>query len=159
MLHLDPNASVIGFREVAKENWPPIGVTRTAFQLMVFIGMIMLFLALWGGWLAFKTRNLFRSRRFLQMLVLATPLGFIATEAGWVATEVGRQPWVIVGHLKTAEAVTPMPGLTVSFTFFAGLYAFLAFIVIWLMWRHVSATPNQFAMNPVTEKGREHDGA
>ncbi|MDH5575150.1 MAG: cytochrome ubiquinol oxidase subunit I, partial [Nitrospirota bacterium] len=119
---------------------------------------IMLFLALWGGWLAFKTRNLFRSRRFLQTLVLATPLGFIATEAGWVATEVGRQPWVIVGHLKTAEAVTPMPGLTVSFTFFAGLYAFLAFIVIWLMWRHVSATPNQFAMNPVTEKGGEHDG-
>ena len=90
--------------------------------------------------------------------MLATPLGFIATEAGWVATEVGRQPWVIVGHLKTAEAVTPMPGLTVSFTFFAGLYAFLAFIVIWLMWRHVSATPNQFAMNPVTEKGGEHDG-
>jgi cytochrome d ubiquinol oxidase subunit I len=158
MLHLDPNASVIGFKEFAKENWPPIGVTRTAFQLMVFIGMIMLVLALWGGWLAFKTRNLFCSRRFLQALVLATPLGFIATEAGWVATEVGRQPWVIVGYLKTAEAVTPMPGLTVSFTFFAGLYAFLAFIVIWLMWRHVSATPNQFEMIPATEKGSEHDG-
>jgi cytochrome d ubiquinol oxidase subunit I len=158
MLHLDPNASVIGLKEFAKENWPPIGVTRTAFQLMVFIGMIMLVLALWGGWLAFKTRNLFCSRRFLQALVLATPLGFIATEAGWVATEVGRQPWVIVGYLKTAEAVTPMPGLTVSFMFFAGLYAFLAFIVIWLMWRHVSATPNQFEMIPATEKGRDHDG-
>jgi cytochrome d ubiquinol oxidase subunit I len=152
MLHLDPAGQVVGLKEFAKAHWPPIGVTRTAFQLMVFIGVIMMFLALWGLWLAFKKKTLFQSRRFLQAMVLATPLGFLAIEAGWVATEVGRQPWVIVGYLKTAEAVTPMPGLTIPFVFFAGLYVFLTCIVVWLMWRHVSATPKQFEMIPASEE-------
>jgi cytochrome d ubiquinol oxidase subunit I len=42
--------------------------------------------------------------------VLASPLGLLAIEAGWTVTEVGRQPWIIQGVLRTAEAVTPMPG-------------------------------------------------
>ena len=154
MLHMDPKSQVLGLKEFTRENWPPIGVVRTAFQIMVLIGFIMMGLALWGGWLVFKKRGLFHSRRFLQALVLSTPIGFSATEAGWVATEVGRQPWVIVGYLKTAEAVTPMPGLTVPLIFFAGLYVFLTLIVIWLMWRHVSATPSQFEMMPKTDEAK-----
>lgn len=154
MLHLDPDGQVIGIKEFAKENWPPIGVVRTAFQVMVFIGFIMMFLSLWGIWLRIKKGNFVYSKNFLRALVLATPLGFLATEAGWVATEVGRQPWVIVGFLKTAEAVTPMPGLTVPLAFFAALYTFLTFIVIWLMWRHVSASPKQYQMIPVIEKAK-----
>ena len=114
----------------------------------------MMSLALWAAWLAFKKRNIFYSKTFLKAMVLATPLGFIATEAGWVATEVGRQPWVIVGYLKTADAVTPMPGLTVPLIFFAGLYTFLTCIVIWLMWRHVLATPQQFDMQPTHEEAK-----
>ncbi len=152
MLHMDPQSQVLGLKEFDQDNWPPIGVVRTAFQIMVFIGFMMGGLALWGCWLVVKKRGLFHSRRFLQALVLATPMGFIATEAGWVATEVGRQPWVIVGYLKTAEAVTPIPGLTVPLICFAGLYAFLTVIVIWLMWRHVSATPRQFEMMPKTDE-------
>ena len=148
MLHNDPQGKVMGLKDFAKENWPPIGVVRTAFQLMVLLGFIMMFLALWAAWLAFKKRSLVQSRTFLQALVLASPLGFIATEAGWVATEVGRQPWVITGFFKTAEVVTPMPGLTLPLLFFAGLYAVLTLIVIWLMWRHVRATPRQFEMVP-----------
>ncbi len=148
MLYLDPNAEVKGIQSFAKENWPPIGIVRTAFQIMVFIGFIMMCFALWGAWLVFKTRNVFQCKAFLKSMVLASPLGFIATEMGWVATEVGRQPWVVVGYLKTAEAVTPMPGLTVPLVFFGALYVFLACIVIWLMVRHISATPKQFEMIP-----------
>ena len=151
MLTLDPNGTVIGLKDFPRENWPPLGVTRTAFQLMVFIGVFMTGLALWGFWLAFKNNNLFQSRRFLQAMVFASPLGFIAIEAGWVATEVGRQPWVIVGYLKTADAVTPMPGLIVPLMIFGALYIFLTCIVICLMWRHVSATPSQFEMTSPTE--------
>ena len=152
MLTLDPKGKVIGFKDFPRENWPPIGITRTAFQIMIVIGFGMLFLALWGIWLAYKTRTFFQSTVFLQALVLTSPLGFIAIEAGWVSTEVGRQPWVIVGYLKTAEALTPMPGLIIPFMIFAGLYTFLTWIVIWLMWRHISATPGQFEMIPVSEE-------
>ena len=37
----------------------------------------------------------------------------IAIEAGWVVTEVGRQPWIVYNIVRTADAVTPMPGLVV----------------------------------------------
>ncbi|MDX1411543.1 MAG: cytochrome ubiquinol oxidase subunit I, partial [Nitrospirales bacterium] len=155
MLHLDPEGRVIGLKEFGKENWPPINVTRTAFQLMVFLGVIMLSQALWGSWLTYKKGAPWSSRRFLQATVLTTPLGFLATEAGWVATEVGRQPWVIVGYLKTAEALTPIPGLTIPLMLFGSLYAFLTVIVIWLLWRHVSATPQQFEMSATSHQKKE----
>ena len=152
----DPNGWIIGLKDFPKETWPPIGITRTAFQLMVFIGFLMMGLSLCGLWLACKHNTLFQCRRFLQAMVLATPLGFLAIEAGWVATEVGRQPWVIVGYVKTAEAVTPMPGLVIPLIIFGALYIFLTCIVIWLMWRHVSATPSQFEM---TSPAREAESA
>ena len=154
MLHLDPYERVIGMKEFDKKNWPPINVSRTAFQLMVFLGVIMLSHALWGFFLSYKKGSPGSSRRFLQATVLATPVGFIATEAGWVATEVGRQPWVIAGYLKTADALTPIPGLTIPLMLFASLYAFLTVIVVWLMWRHISATPRQFEM-PATRPEEE----
>ena len=152
MLTMDPHGQVIGLKEFAKEYWPPIGVTRTAFQIMVFIGLLMMCLALWGFWLAITKQTLFQSRAFLRLLAYGIPLGFVAIETGWVSTEVGRQPWVIVGYLKTADALTPMPGLVFPLMVFAGLYVFLTCIVIWLMWRHVLATPSQFEIHSPTEK-------
>jgi cytochrome d ubiquinol oxidase subunit I len=61
------------------------------------------------------------------------PFGFIATEAGWVVTEVGRQPWVVQGLLRTADAVTPMPGLWVSFSLYLLLYLGLGAVVVALI--------------------------
>ena len=52
-----------------------------------------------------------------------SPLGFIAIEAGWTVTEVGRQPWVVYNILRTADAVTPMPGLIVPFLTFTAQVA------------------------------------
>jgi cytochrome bd-type quinol oxidase subunit 1 len=72
-----------------------------------------------------RGRDLSTRRWLLRALVAPAPMGFICTEAGWVVTEVGRQPWVIYGVLRTAEAVTPMPGLVVPFATFTLLYCFL----------------------------------
>ena len=62
-----------------------------------------------------------------------TPFGFIATEAGWTVTEVGRQPWVVVGLVKTADAVTPMTGLVYPMALFTLLYIGLSAIVVVVM--------------------------
>ena len=72
---------------------------------------------------------------------LAAPMGFIAVEAGWFVTEVGRQPWIVYGVLRTADAVTPMPGLTVPFLLFTALYCFLGVIVSWLLYRQIIRSP------------------
>ena len=71
-------------------------------------------------------------------LVLASPLGFIAIEAGWTVTEVGRQPWIMQGVMRTADAVTPMPGLIVPFLLFSLLYIGLGITVVFLLWRRFS---------------------
>jgi cytochrome bd ubiquinol oxidase subunit I len=60
-----------------------------------------------------------------------------------MVTEVGRQPWIIYHIMRTSEAVTTMPGLTTPLVLFTGLYLILAAIVIWLMSRHVIATPSE----------------
>jgi cytochrome d ubiquinol oxidase subunit I len=77
----------------------------------------------------------------LRALVIAAPMGMIAIECGWTVTEVGRQPWIIYGVMRTAFAVTPMPGLVVPFVTFTLLYLFLAVIVVWLLLRQVAASP------------------
>ncbi len=70
-------------------------------------------------------------------------MGFIATEAGWVVTEVGRQPWIVQGVLRTADAVTPMPGLVVPFVLFSLLYVFLGVIVVYLLRRQIVSSPRE----------------
>jgi cytochrome d ubiquinol oxidase subunit I len=67
---------------------------------------IMLALTLWAGWLAWR-RRLFRTPAFLRAATWAIPTGYIAVTAGWITTEVGRQPFVVYGHMRTADAVTP----------------------------------------------------
>jgi cytochrome d ubiquinol oxidase subunit I len=39
--------------------------------------------------------------------------------------------------MRTADAVTPMPGLVIPFTIFTVLYCFLGVIVAWLLWAQI----------------------
>jgi cytochrome d ubiquinol oxidase subunit I len=68
-------------------------------------------------------------------------MGFIAVEAGWTVTEVGRQPWIIYGIMKTADAVTPMPGIVYSFYLFTAIYISLSVIVIFMLYRQIKMVP------------------
>src|SRR5204862_47284 len=112
-----------------------------AFQLMVALGTYLALVALWTGWRAWRGADLAHERWLLRAIALAAPMGFLAVEAGWMMTELGRQPWVIYGVLKTADAVTPMPGLIVPFLTFTLLYCFLGVIVVWLLYRHILRSP------------------
>jgi len=62
-----------------------------------------------------------RSRLFLAAATLMGPAGFVAVIAGWTTAEVGRQPWVIYGVMRTANAASPVTAHEVS----ASLVAFL----------------------------------
>jgi cytochrome d ubiquinol oxidase subunit I len=137
----DFDGEVRGLTSVPREDRPPVAIVHLAFQLMVACGLFMAAVAALGAVLAWRRRRLPDDPAFLRLVVLAAPLGFLAIEAGWVVTEVGRQPWIIHGVLRTADAVTPMPGLVVPFAAFTLLYLVLAGIVIVLMRRQVFASP------------------
>ena len=137
----DPHAVVKGLDQVPVSEWPNVRAVHLSFDVMVAAGTYLALVALWTGWLAWRRADLAHNRRLMRALALATPLGFIAVEAGWMVTELGRQPWVIYGVLKTADAVTPMPGLMVPFLTFTLLYCFLGVIVAWLLYRHIIRSP------------------
>ena len=139
LAHGDSRAVVIGLNDIPRANWPPVTAVHLGFQVMIAIGVFLAALALWTAWLAWR-RHLFQSRVFLTVLVLSTPLGFVAIEAGWMVTELGRQPWIVQGLMRTSEAVTPMPGLQVSLALVSIVYLALATIVAYLIRRYVIAT-------------------
>ena len=145
LLHGDPTAVVPGVDSVPPEDRPPLGIVHVAFQIMVACGSMMAALSLFGVWRWWQRRRgrgvaLPDDRRFLLAIIGAAPMGFIALEAGWTVTEVGRQPWIVQDILRTADAVTPVPGLGVTFALFTALYIGLAIAVVFLLWRQILKT-------------------
>src|ERR1019366_6319620 len=114
----DADAVVQGLTAFPRNDWPPVAPVHLSFQIMVALGTAMALVAVWCAWVAWRSGEIVSHRALLRALIVVGPFGFIATEAGWVVTEVGRQPWVVQGMLRTADAVTPMPGLVVPFTLF-----------------------------------------
>jgi cytochrome d ubiquinol oxidase subunit I len=102
----DINGKVRGLKEWPREDRPPAAIIFWSFRIMVGIGFAMLLVVIASGWLRWKGR-LFDTRWFLRVCEACLPLGFVAVLAGWVTTEVGRQPWVVYGLMRTADAVTP----------------------------------------------------
>jgi cytochrome d ubiquinol oxidase subunit I len=144
----DLDAEVTGLNDVAPELWPPVPIVHVAFQIMIACGFAMLGVVGLGAlaWIDARWRGRpppWERRRYLGLTVVTAPLGLIAIEAGWTVTEVGRQPWVITGYMKTADAVTPMPQLVVPFIGFTLLYVFLGVVVLVLLKNHVLASEVQ----------------
>jgi cytochrome d ubiquinol oxidase subunit I len=137
----DLDSVVRGLEEFPRDQWPPVAPTHVAFQVMVGAGSALAALAVVALALFLRNqRKLPTPRWFLWLVALAGPLGFVALEAGWLVTEWGRQPWVVHGFLRTAEAVTPFTPLAAPFATFALVYLLLGAIVVYLLYRQVRAT-------------------
>jgi len=137
----DPHAVVRGLQDFPRQDWPNVPIVHTGFQVMVALGTYLALVSLWVLWTWIRRKDLIGNRWRLRAIALGAPMGFIAIEAGWTVTEVGRQPWIIQGVLRTADAVTPMPGLIVPFLLFTLLYCFLGVIVAWLLYRQIIRSP------------------
>jgi cytochrome d ubiquinol oxidase subunit I len=116
----DAGAEVKGLKAFAAADRPPVFLVFWAFRVMVGLGLAMIGLGFWGGFLCWRG-GLVHARWFLRTAVAMGPAGFVAVVAGWIVAEAGRQPWVIYGVLRTADAVSPVTGGEVS----ASLVAFL----------------------------------
>jgi cytochrome d ubiquinol oxidase subunit I len=139
--HNDFAAEVTGLDQFPREDWPPVVIVHLAFQTMVGIGVVMAGL----GVLYFVYRRGDRFPRwYLGVLVAFIPLGVVAIEAGWIVTEVGRQPWIIYNVMRTAEAVTPVPGMLYRFFLILGIYLTLAVLTVGLLRRQVLAMQRKF---------------
>ena len=136
----NPSAVVPGLDSVPADSVPPVNVVRIAFQLMVGAGSLLA--ALGVVFLIYQARRhrLPETRWFYRALVAAGPLAVLALLAGWTTTEVGRQPWVVYGVMRTAEAVTGAGGIPVGYAVLALVYIGVVAAVIWIL-RRLASTP------------------
>jgi cytochrome bd ubiquinol oxidase subunit I len=135
--HLD--GQVVGLNELQAQyeqqygpgNYVPnVFVQYWSMRVMAYLGSLVLLIGLWGLW---RRKRLATSRWFLRVAVWTLPLPFVINTAGWVLTENGRQPWIVQGLQKTADASSPSVGtaaVVVSLAVFVLLYGVLA-IVDW----------------------------
>ena len=111
----DLDGEIKGLKEWAPEDRPPVFIVFWAFRIMVGIGFLMLFVGVMGAYLYYRGR-IFETGWYLWLCRLTSPLGFIAILAGWVVAEVGRQPYVVYGVMRTADAASPVSAGSVSFS-------------------------------------------
>lgn len=118
------DGEIKGLNEFRGEH-PPVAPVFYSFRVMVGTGVLMLFAAWMGAFYLFRRGELpsWLSKVFIGMSFS----GWVATLAGWYVTEVGRQPYLVTGVLRTADAVTGLPphNIGLSFTLYAVIYAVL----------------------------------
>ena len=120
ILKHDLDAPLAGLDTIPDDEEPPVGMLFSSFRIMVGIGFAMLGIGLWS--LSGRVRGRLYEMSWLhRAAVLMGPSGFAAVLAGWITTEVGRQPYVIYGVLRTADAASPLDGPAVA----ASLLAFI----------------------------------
>jgi len=129
------DARVRGLDAVAPADRPPVNVVRVAFQAMVGIGTLLALLGVFYLVVRVRKRRMPESPWFYRALVLAGPAAFVALIAGWVTTEVGRQPWVVYGVMRTAQAVTGAGPIPYGYAALAIIYAAVAVGVVWILRR------------------------
>jgi cytochrome d ubiquinol oxidase subunit I len=137
-------STVKGLNDFPQDQWPDnVELLYYTYHIMVGLGTLLTLtmgvaaLLLWRG-------RLFTTRPMLWVLMLAFPFPYIATTAGWWTTELGRQPWVVYGLLRTAQASSLQvnPGDVVFTTLgFAGLYLLLGFLFVVTVLREVDRGP------------------
>ncbi len=103
----DPNGLFPGLKSVPPQDRPPVVTVFFAFRIMLGIGFFMIAAALYGAFLWWRGR-LFETRWFLWIASHSWWTGFVAVLAGWIVTESGRQPWLVHGILRTADATSPV---------------------------------------------------
>ncbi|MGE5721865.1 MAG: cytochrome ubiquinol oxidase subunit I [Sphingomonadales bacterium] len=125
ILRHDSSAPLDGLKSVPRQERPPAEIVFWSFRIMVGLGVLMLALGLWS--LAARLRRRLYDPGLLHRFALAMgPAGFAAVIAGWVTTEVGRQPYVIYGLLRTADAMSPIAAPAVGASLIAFVIVYFA---------------------------------
>jgi cytochrome d ubiquinol oxidase subunit I len=157
LIHHDPDGVVPGLEEFPADERPPVNVVHLAFDVMVGLGSALLLLALVFGFTWWRHRRIPGTPWFLRALALSGVAAIVAMEAGWITTEVGRQPWIVYGILRTADAVSPAPGLYLGFYAVVVIYVLLTALTVFVLRRLVrgdaSAPQEVDAEGPGTDAG------
>jgi cytochrome bd ubiquinol oxidase subunit I len=143
LYNFDFNSEIKGLKDTPKENWPPVNLVFQSYHIMVGLGMIFIALGLLGAWLLW-TGKIYTAKWYLFWLPFLIPLPHLAHETGWITAEVGRQPWIIYGLMKTANAASVVVSageIAVSLVMFSLIYLLLFVMFVMLFMKIVKQGP------------------
>ena len=132
-----------------KEDRPNSTIIFFSFRIMAGLGMLMILTGLLGFALR-RNGALYRNRLFLRLVLFMGPTGLIAMLAGWITTEVGRQPWVVYGLMRTADAASnhSVTQLSISLALFVLIYYSVFAVGIGYMMKLVRKGPQPHHDHP-----------
>ncbi|WP_410790054.1 cytochrome ubiquinol oxidase subunit I [Kribbella sp. C-35] len=132
---LSCKTAIPGLDLTPKADRPDMAAVFWGFRVMFLAALLMFGTVFYATILRFR-RKLWTSRRFHRFLLWTTPVGILAILGGWATAETGRQPWVVFGRLRTADAVSHLaPGEVVfsvvgfSLVYVVMLVAYVVYIV------------------------------
>ena len=135
--HFD--ATVTGMDAFAQNTWPGpvlVPIAHLAFDTMATLGGLFLLVPIVFWFFYFRQHKTVPTARWLMwVLLICSPLTFVALEAGWVTAELGRQPWIIYNIMRTSDGVTTNSGVAFFFFVFLAIYIALAVATITLLRR------------------------
>ena len=136
------DGTIKGLKEFAPEDRPNTTIIFWSFRIMVGMGVSMIALGL-CGLLQRVRKKIYASRALWFFALCMGPSGILALLAGWYTTEIGRQPWVVYGVMRTADAVShhSFGALATSLALFVGVYIFVFGAGVWYLLRLIAKGP------------------
>jgi cytochrome d ubiquinol oxidase subunit I len=158
----DPDGELKGI-DAFPDAHPPVAPLFWSFRIMVGTGVLML-LTSWTAvawiWRQRRSRAFTLPRWMLRGLVGMTFSGWLATVAGWYVTEVGRQPYLVYGHLKTAEAASNVAPANIALTLAAYLTVYVLLVAAYVsVLRHMAEKSNDDVPPPAQSHSHVAAGA
>lgn len=144
LVHFDAKEPIKGLNSFPADEIP--GAVNAVFQfyhLMVLIGLLLIAITLFGT-LQWWRGKIFNHRWFLRIMAFAVILPQLSNQLGWFAAEMGRQPWVVYGHLKTADALSESVNaghVLFSLIFFTLIYLLLLILFFYLLNKKIRKGP------------------
>ena len=154
LLKGDTKASVQGLKAFPRADQPPAALIFYSFRIMVGLGVAMIGLGVWGLVL-WRFGGPERSRLYLLAATAMGPAGFVAVICGWITAEVGRQPYIVYGVMRTAQAVSPIRAgqAAASLTGFLLIYAIVFSVGVLYILRLIAEGPQVVAAMPTEGSG------
>lgn len=137
------------------EHHPPVAPVFYAFRIMVGTGVLMLVVSWLAGMQLYRKGE---PKRWLAFALLGMAFsGWVATVAGWYTTEIGRQPWLVQGVLRTADAASNVGAPMIATTLIAYVAVYIVLIAafistIFYLARKAGDTPHRLDRAPVANR-------
>lgn len=159
LLFQDFDEPVTGLNSFPEDERPSaVNAIFQFYHIMIAIGMALILLSLLALVQLYR-KKIFTQRWLLWVLVFAAILPQIANQVGWFAAEMGRQPWVVYGHLRTSdalsEAVTADQILT-SLILFTIVYVLLFILFVYLLDRKIKHGPDDSPLGDQRPRQKEY---